>query len=132
MGQHEVQYYRQLIGVLRWAVEIGRVGILLETSLLSSYLALPQDPKIDENRFWKCDWTDLTEMQRRRFLVLCHLPVVMTCLLIVFWMLTTPATLKRGGPNLGFCYFSIEPLLFGTASGRIRWKRQSLTPRSMQ
>jgi hypothetical protein len=35
-----VQYYQELIGVLRWAVEIGRVDILLETSLMLAHLAL--------------------------------------------------------------------------------------------
>ena len=80
-----VQYFQELIGVLRWAVEIGRVDILLEVSLLSSHLALPREghleqalhifaylkqhpkrklgfdpshPNIDEKRFRKCDWTD--------------------------------------------------------------------------
>ena len=37
-----VQFYQELIGILRWAVEIGRVDILLEVSLLSSHLALPR------------------------------------------------------------------------------------------
>ena len=37
-----VQTYQELIGILRWAVEIGRVDILLEVSLLSSHLALPR------------------------------------------------------------------------------------------
>ena len=32
--------YQELIGVLRWAVEIGRLDILLEVALLSSHLAL--------------------------------------------------------------------------------------------
>ena len=80
-----VQRFQELIGQLRWAVEIGRVDILLETSLLSSYLAMPRvghleqalhifgylkthpkrklafdpaHPNIDENRFQKCDWTE--------------------------------------------------------------------------
>ena len=35
-------YYQELIGILRWAVEIGRVDILLEVLLLSSHLALPR------------------------------------------------------------------------------------------
>ena len=79
------QYYQELIGVLRWAVEIGRVDILLETSLLSTYLAMPrvghldavfrifgylkqhpkrrlafdaQHPHISERMFKKHDWTD--------------------------------------------------------------------------
>lgn len=36
-----LQYYQEIIGVLRWIVELGRVKILLETSLMSSHLALP-------------------------------------------------------------------------------------------
>ena len=36
-----LQYYQELVGVLRWMVELGRVDILLETSLVSSHLALP-------------------------------------------------------------------------------------------
>ncbi len=80
-----VQRFQELIGQLRWAVEIGRVDILLEVSLLSSHLAMPRvghleqafhifgylkahtkrkiafnpaHPKIDENRFQKCDWEE--------------------------------------------------------------------------
>jgi hypothetical protein len=37
-----VQHFQELIRQLWWAVEIGPVDILLETSLLSSYLAMPQ------------------------------------------------------------------------------------------
>ena len=82
---HGVQRFQELIGQLRWAVEIGRVDILLETSLLSSHLAMPRvghleqaihifgylkthpkrklafdpaHPAINENRFQKCDWTE--------------------------------------------------------------------------
>jgi hypothetical protein len=80
-----MRYYQELIGVLRWAVEIGRIDILLEVSLLSSHLALPREghlqqvyhmfaylknnikrtiafdpthPRIDESRFVQCDWHD--------------------------------------------------------------------------
>ena len=80
-----VQYYQELIGVLRWAVEIGRCDILLETCLLSAHLALPRighleqvihifgylkahpkrklafdslHPMIDESRFQKREWED--------------------------------------------------------------------------
>jgi hypothetical protein len=35
-------YYQEQIGVLCWAVEIGRLDILLEVALLSSHLALPR------------------------------------------------------------------------------------------
>jgi hypothetical protein len=79
------QCFQELIGVSRWAVEIGRVDILLEASLLSTYLASPREghleqaihvfgclkdhtkrklafdpshPEIDERRFRKCDWLE--------------------------------------------------------------------------
>ena len=79
------KYYQELIGVLRWAVELGRVDILLEISLLSSHLALPRvghlqqvyhifgyldkaprrrlffdpvSPAISEQRFQQFDWVD--------------------------------------------------------------------------
>ena len=37
-----VQRYQELICKLSWAVYIRRLGILLEMSLLSSYLAMPR------------------------------------------------------------------------------------------
>ena len=43
-----VQRFQELIGQLRWAVEIGRVDILLETSLLSSYLAMPRAGHLEQ------------------------------------------------------------------------------------
>ncbi len=76
-------YYQSLIGVLRWIVELGRVDICLEVSILSSCLALPReghleqvlhvfsylkkyhnaelvydpsDPVIDETKFEAKDW----------------------------------------------------------------------------
>ena len=35
-----IQIYQKLIGILHWTVEVGRIEILLEVSLLSSHLAL--------------------------------------------------------------------------------------------
>ena len=40
MNVQGVQTYQELIGILRWAVEIRKVDILLEVLLLSSHLAL--------------------------------------------------------------------------------------------
>jgi Reverse transcriptase (RNA-dependent DNA polymerase) len=78
-------FFQEIIGILRWAVELGRVDILLEISLLSSHLSLPRegqlfhalrvlsylhynpscslymeptDPNISEDRFYQADWTD--------------------------------------------------------------------------
>lgn len=39
--------YHQLIGMLRWAVELGRVDVLLEVSLLSSHLAQPREGHLE-------------------------------------------------------------------------------------
>ena len=40
-------YYQSLIGVMRWMVEIGRVDIATEVSLLSSHLAYPREGHLD-------------------------------------------------------------------------------------
>ena len=80
-----IQYFQELIGMLRWAVELGRVDILLEVSLLSSFLASPRvghlqqayhifgylknvgkrtiyldpdEPIINESRFQSFNWED--------------------------------------------------------------------------
>ena len=43
-----VQRYQELIGVLRWAAELGRVDILLETAMLPTYMALPQKGHLEQ------------------------------------------------------------------------------------
>ena len=80
-----VQQYQELVGQLRLDLEIRHLDILLETSLLLSYLDMPRvghlkqafhifgylkahpkrklgfnpaHPAINENRFQKCDWTE--------------------------------------------------------------------------
>ena len=42
LNESGVQKYQELIGKLRWEVEIGRVDILMKVALLSSHLALPR------------------------------------------------------------------------------------------
>jgi hypothetical protein len=85
MNAEGLHTYQELIGILRWAIEIGRIDILLEVSLLSSHLALPRvghlqavyrifgylkqvpkrrlyfdpmRPRISEDRFHTFDWED--------------------------------------------------------------------------
>jgi hypothetical protein len=80
-----IQLYQELIGVLRWAVELGRVDVLLEVALMSTHMAMPreghlqqlyrmfgyfklypkrkiafdfQHPSIDERMFKRYDWCD--------------------------------------------------------------------------
>ena len=43
-----LQRYQELIGILHWAVELGRVDILLETSLMSTHLALPRRGHLEQ------------------------------------------------------------------------------------
>ena len=39
----DAAYYMSLIGMLRWIVELGRIDVCLECSMLSSHLALPRE-----------------------------------------------------------------------------------------
>ena len=82
-----VRYYQELIGVLRWAVELGRIDIAMEVSMLSTHLALPRSghlqqvyhmfgylkakpkrtlifdpthPDINESRYVKCDMINVS------------------------------------------------------------------------
>ena len=41
-------YYQSLIGILRWMVELGRVDICLEVSMLSSHMAMPRQGHLDQ------------------------------------------------------------------------------------
>jgi hypothetical protein len=77
--------FQEIIGILRWAVELGRVDIMLDVSLLSSHFSSPREGhlfhalgilsylhfnpsrslymnpmefNISENRFYQADWTD--------------------------------------------------------------------------
>ena len=88
-----LQRYQELIGILRWAVELGRVDILLETALMSTHLALPrrghleqlhhifgylkinpkrklffdpQHPNIDERAFKEHDWFEFYRDAKER------------------------------------------------------------------
>ena len=80
-----VKFYQELIGQLRWAIELGRVDILHEVSIMSSHLAMPREghleqiyhllgylkahkkmricfdgmyPHVDERQFTRYDWED--------------------------------------------------------------------------
>jgi len=42
LGAEQANYYQSLIGILRWAVELGRIDIYIDVSMLSSHLAEPR------------------------------------------------------------------------------------------
>ena len=48
LRERDVTFFQELIGVLRWATEIGRVDILLEVSLLSQYQASPREGHLEQ------------------------------------------------------------------------------------
>jgi hypothetical protein len=81
----QASYYMRLIGILRWAVELGRIDIYIDIALLSSFMAQPcvghikavlhifsylkchENSKIvfdpcpqawDDSKFQRFDWTD--------------------------------------------------------------------------
>ena len=45
-GEH-VSRYQQLIGILRWAVELGRIDIQIEVALMSQYQASPRQGHLE-------------------------------------------------------------------------------------
>jgi hypothetical protein len=84
LGPEDSSYYASIIGILRWAVELGRFDITTEISMLAAHLALPREghlmqafhafaylkirhsprmafdptyPVVDEERFKEVDWS---------------------------------------------------------------------------
>ena len=47
-SDEQTQLYQNLIGMLRWAVELGRVDVLLEASQISSYMTSPRIGHLQE------------------------------------------------------------------------------------
>lgn len=43
LDDQNAAYYQSLIGILRWIVEMGRIDIITEVSMLSSFVALPRE-----------------------------------------------------------------------------------------
>ena len=48
LGEDDASYYQTLIGVLRWIVELGRIDIDCEVSMMSSHMALPREGHLKE------------------------------------------------------------------------------------
>jgi hypothetical protein len=48
LSTQEAPYYQSLNGILRWIVELGRVDICLEVSMMSSHLALPREGHLEK------------------------------------------------------------------------------------
>jgi hypothetical protein len=48
LEEDDASYYQTLIGVLRWIVELGRIDIDCEVSMMSSHMALPREGHLKE------------------------------------------------------------------------------------
>ncbi len=48
LGESEASYFHSLVEVLRWIVELGRVDINVEVSMMSSHLSLPRARHLKE------------------------------------------------------------------------------------
>eukprot|EP00978_Attheya_sp_CCMP212_P001879 scaffold3890_cov33-Attheya_sp.AAC.7 len=48
LGPEKANYSQHLIGVLRWAVDIGRINIHIKIALSSSHLAMPRKRHLDQ------------------------------------------------------------------------------------
>ena len=48
LTDNQVRYFQEIIGCLRWAVDLGRADIAVEVSLLSRHLALPRRGHLEE------------------------------------------------------------------------------------
>ena len=47
LGEELTNRYHQLIGVLRWSIELGNIDILTEVSFLSQHLCSPIEVNLD-------------------------------------------------------------------------------------
>ena len=43
----KANYYQSLVGILHWMVELGRVDLITETSVLASHMAMPREGHLD-------------------------------------------------------------------------------------
>ena len=48
LGKDDITFFQELIGMLRWAIEIGRVDIYTEVSMLSAYQAAPRQGHLEQ------------------------------------------------------------------------------------
>ena len=55
--------YRQIVGILRWAIELGRFDILTEVALLSQYQACPREGHL-EALYWIINYLHQYPMRR--------------------------------------------------------------------
>ncbi len=133
--------YRQIIGILRWAIELGRIDILTEVSLLSQYQANPREghlealywianylhrypmrrlvmnhttPNIDETVFRQYDWTDFYGKVHQTGLF--HWAMHYKC--PALWMQTMQEIRSQDNRILESLFYSIIPRLLHSVNDK--------------
>ena len=48
INPQDLSYYQSLVVILRWIVELGRVDICVEVSMMSSHVLLPRQGHLDK------------------------------------------------------------------------------------
>jgi hypothetical protein len=48
LGPEMANYFQSQIGILRWCVELGRIDIITEVSILSTFLCIPHGGHVDD------------------------------------------------------------------------------------
>ncbi|KAL7544893.1 hypothetical protein ACHAWF_008256 [Thalassiosira exigua] len=140
---------QQLIGILRWAVELGRINIHIEVTIMSQYSANPRvghleavycifhylkcnpvkrllmgptTPAIDRNGFnGTADWAEFYG----DYVVEEDPPVMSESLRKAVEIFATPtmrAMSSRGGPNQGYSYSHRTHSFTASARSRTQWR----------
>jgi hypothetical protein len=47
LGPEMANYFQSQIGILRWCVEVGRIDIITEVSMLPTFLCMPREGHLD-------------------------------------------------------------------------------------
>ena len=147
--------FRQIIGLLRWAIELGRFDILTEVAFMSQYQAAPRlghlealysivyflkmnsfkrvvfdptRPFIDESRFTEHDWTEFYGDMKEEDPPDMPEPLGKPVLLVHLWMQTTPEMLSHADHTLEYLFSLTMHLSFLLARNRTLLSPLHLVP----
>jgi hypothetical protein len=148
--EEEAEYYKQQIGVLRWAVELCRIDITCEVSMLAAFTAAPRqghlqavyhmfaylhqhshtklvldDSYVQIQDEVEHDWTSFYQ-EAKEDIPRCQKPVDTKFRLLLSWMLIMQVIPSRVILVQVFSYISIDHLFYGTVRNRIVSKHPPL------
>ncbi len=146
-------WYQWLIGILSWAVELGRCDIHFSVAVLAQYLAQPRashleqvfhlfaylkahmrsriildnsKPVVDESHFMKTDWEAFYPVAKEAIHQMLLNPEELVFSSLALWMQTMLAIMSHGDHILVSLFSVIVPRLHGSPSVRILLKHPPL------